>query len=438
MSNTSPPETASPKKDEDSSSVKASPSSDTRDPAYFSYYAQFVHQQNMLQDNVRTSMYHSAIIANGPALFRGKSVMDIGAGSGILSYFAVQAGAEKVYAVEASSMANRIRKMLNSTSTKNTWMKDKVEVVAAKIEDAELPPVDTLISEPIGVLLVHERMIESYLYARDRFLKPGGAMIPSAGTIYLAPFTDANLWTQTMAKVRFWEQNNFFGVDFSPLAPDAKDEIFAQCMKTHPTLTLLFLVDFKTVTIQELQEIIIPFSWDIPFTGLVHGIAGWFDINLGGFILSTAPNAERTHWQQVRFLLKEPLAVNAYETVRGWMRLTVNSMRSYDVVAEIVTGAATPLSDPKSADVLLAGPKEGSGGGAMTLADPRLVPGGAGRRTGRWALHEQTYWYDQGADYSRPEFLAMYTPDLMEASADVLLADVDLETGEGAGVNSNP
>ena len=58
----------------------------------------------------------------------------------------------------------------------------------AKIEDINnLGLVDTLISEPIGVLLVHERMIESYLVARDRFLKPGGAMVPSTGTIYVAP-----------------------------------------------------------------------------------------------------------------------------------------------------------------------------------------------------------------------------------------------------------
>lgn len=50
---------------------------------------------------------------------------------------------------------------------------------------------------------MHERMIESYLYARDHFLKPisqGGKMYPSQGTIFVAPFTDGNLWTQTMAK----------------------------------------------------------------------------------------------------------------------------------------------------------------------------------------------------------------------------------------------
>ena len=69
---------------------------------------------------------------------------------------------------------------------------------------------------------------ESYIYARDRFLKPGGAMVPSMGSIYVAPFSDANLWSQTMAKVRFWEQSDFYGIDFSPLAKDAKEEIFGQ------------------------------------------------------------------------------------------------------------------------------------------------------------------------------------------------------------------
>ena len=57
--------------------------SDARDPTYFQYYAQFVHQANMLQDQVRTSMYYSTIVYNGPTLFQDKIVMDLGAGSGI-------------------------------------------------------------------------------------------------------------------------------------------------------------------------------------------------------------------------------------------------------------------------------------------------------------------------------------------------------------------
>jgi hypothetical protein len=38
--------------------------------------------------------------------------------------------------------------------------------------------VDVLVSEPMGTLLVNERMLETYIIARDRFLKPGGKMFP--------------------------------------------------------------------------------------------------------------------------------------------------------------------------------------------------------------------------------------------------------------------
>ncbi|CAG8843979.1 17833_t:CDS:2, partial [Racocetra persica] len=116
---------------------------------------------------VRTSTYRSAILLNGPLCFHDKLVLDVGAGSGILSYFAVQAGARKVYAVEASQMAEKMRKLVETanaaeseTLAKNAFLKDKIEVIQAKIEDPDLPipKVDTIISEPIGVLLIHERM----------------------------------------------------------------------------------------------------------------------------------------------------------------------------------------------------------------------------------------------------------------------------------------
>ncbi|GKC58942.1 probable histone-arginine methyltransferase 1.3, partial [Tanacetum coccineum] len=44
---------------------------------YFHYYGQLLHQQNMMQDYVRTD-------------FAGRVVVDVGAGSGILSLFAAQ------------------------------------------------------------------------------------------------------------------------------------------------------------------------------------------------------------------------------------------------------------------------------------------------------------------------------------------------------------
>jgi hypothetical protein len=58
---------------------------------YFHYYGMLQHQQNMLQDYHRTGTYYAAILENR-ADFDGKAVMDVGAGSGILSLFAAQVG----------------------------------------------------------------------------------------------------------------------------------------------------------------------------------------------------------------------------------------------------------------------------------------------------------------------------------------------------------
>jgi type I protein arginine methyltransferase len=67
----------------------------------------------MLMDDVRTSHYRNAII-NNKQDFQDKIVMDVGAGSGILSLFAAQAGARKVYAIEASNMAESARALIEA------------------------------------------------------------------------------------------------------------------------------------------------------------------------------------------------------------------------------------------------------------------------------------------------------------------------------------
>ena len=72
----------------------------------------------MLEDSVRTPKYREAIVGN-PSNFAGKVVMDVGCGSGILSLFAAQAGAKKVYACEASGAAEIARKLIKANGFDN-------------------------------------------------------------------------------------------------------------------------------------------------------------------------------------------------------------------------------------------------------------------------------------------------------------------------------
>lgn len=60
----------------------------------------------MIQDRVRTSTYASFILRT-PTLFQDAIVLDIGCGTGILSLFAARAGAKRVFAVDASPVAEK-------------------------------------------------------------------------------------------------------------------------------------------------------------------------------------------------------------------------------------------------------------------------------------------------------------------------------------------
>jgi histone-arginine methyltransferase CARM1 len=103
-----------------------------------------------------------------------------------LSLFAAQAGAKKVYAIEASNMALYAKKLIKANKFDHI-----IEVIESTVEDAKLPElVDTIISEPIGIFLLNERMLETFVIARNKFLKPGGRMFPTQADLFIVPFSD--------------------------------------------------------------------------------------------------------------------------------------------------------------------------------------------------------------------------------------------------------
>lgn len=170
-------------------------------------------QKDMMEDHKRTGAYHAAIL-NNRRCFEGKVVLDVGTGSGILAIFAAQAGAKKVYAVEATDMAKLAKKMVDSNSVRgpvtvshcctaraqhsaapHSWWSphahtnahvacvqwsDVVEVIQGTVETVSLPEkVDIIVSEWMGYFLMRESMLDSVIAARDKFLKEGGSLFPS-------------------------------------------------------------------------------------------------------------------------------------------------------------------------------------------------------------------------------------------------------------------
>ena len=275
------------------------------------FYGSLDIHRLMLRDDVRNQAYRQAILATVKS---GDVVLDFGAGTGILSLFAAQAGAKKVYAVERTSIAAFTRKMV----AKNGFQ-DRIEVIHGDMQAIRLPQkVDVIVSEWLGTYGVDENLLAPLLLARDRWLKPGGKMLPERVTAWMAP-----IWSSELdGDLNFWKSRPY-GLDLSLLDDGAiphltwsRQPITADHLLAEPQP--MWTTDVYHDSAEKAQ---LPFRASLRFTvtreGKLNALSAWFHAEFGsGITLTNAPDAPRTHWAQYIFPLRNALEVGPGMLIR--------------------------------------------------------------------------------------------------------------------------
>jgi type I protein arginine methyltransferase len=282
-------------------------------------YAEFEVHRTMIRDRIRTEAFRRAIES---VVRPGDIVLDFGAGSGILSVFAAQAGASRVYAVEQTTIA-----VLAQETVIANGFEEIIHVIQGDVLDIELlERVDVIVSEWLGGFGIDEGMLVPLTAARDRWLKPGGVMIPNSVTAWTALVRDRYL-----EEMVDFLRNNPYNLDLNELVDKTLNEIHYSGSFRHLAAAdqgsepgRLWTTEADLITLEQAAAPIeVETLLRVNESGTANALALWFSAELApGISLSVGPGDPPTHWGMTTAPLSSPVELTPGMTVRAKVRTT--------------------------------------------------------------------------------------------------------------------
>jgi protein arginine N-methyltransferase 1 len=237
----------------------------------------------------------------------GDVVLDIGAGTGVLSFLACTAGASRVYAVEQGPVIELAREL-----SERNGFDDRVVFINDWSTAVNLSePADVVVTETIGNAALDEGIIAWTIDARHRLLRHGGLVVPQRIRLCTAAVES---WDDH-AQVSDWSAPSL-PVDFSMIRELATRTVWPVELRADQLLTAPAVaadVDLRVATDSSVTA-----SGASVFrrAGTFHGLACWFEAELvDGVDLDNAPPTAAPSWAQGYLPVAQPLAVTVDDTL---------------------------------------------------------------------------------------------------------------------------
>lgn len=281
------------------------------------------HYRELLSDEDRINCFRQAI----RQLVRAESiVIEIGAALGTYSFFASQAGAKKVYAIEMSDIFPVGKELARRNN-----LADKIVFIHGKSTAIDIPDkADLIIMEDYGPFFLYAGLEQVINDARRRFLKPNGTFLPSRIILKLA----AVEYEALHRKIDLFSNNHdqLYGLDWSYTTELAFNQPYPADL--NPKKLLTEEVTIREFDLNQESEFSYQFSAKVTIShkGTLHGLIGWWEaFFLPNLLYSNSPRQPSTGWGQLFIPLRFPIEVQQGEVIEiSLMALPSKQHKSLD------------------------------------------------------------------------------------------------------------
>lgn len=162
--------------------------------------------------------------------------------------------------------------------------------------------VDIIISDWMGFCLFNDSKLESVIYARDRWLKPGGLILPDRASFYFAAIEN-----RAYKEIRKEYWRNVYGFNMNHVRAFALSDPQLHPVPAENVVSNVFCLKKLDLNTIKLEDLSFTTSFELIFnrSDIVHGFVAFFDVEFSrchkNIVLSTGKKNLKIQLEKLEF-----------------------------------------------------------------------------------------------------------------------------------------